>query len=141
MDTAQPARSLAVGLLVGLAASFALLLAHFTFQFPTSDYRVRLYFMLAAEPIALSAVYFGATFIVASLATALAGVRDRWAFVGGGMAALIAVTALWLHVFSYLVWMHEEDVTTTGIVARVAVAVLVGSGAILLARRGRLTSA
>jgi hypothetical protein len=130
-----------LGLIVGLAASFSLLLVHFTFQFPTSDYRARLYFLLAAWPFGISAFYFGATFIAGSLAAVLASLRDRWAFMGVAIAAALAVLAIWLHVFSYLVWMHDDDVTTSGVIERVAVAVLIGTGAIIFARRGRLTSA
>ena len=141
MFTGRASRSLALGFLVGLATSFALLLTHFTFQFPTSDYRARLYFLLAAWPFAISAFYFGVALVAGSMAALVAALRDRWAFLGVAIAASLAVLAVWLHVFSYLVWMHDDEVTTLGIIERVAAAVLIGAGAILWARRGRLTSA
>jgi len=133
--------SLLSGFLVGLVAASGVLLVHFTLQLPTSDYRARLYFLLAEWPVGVSSFYFGATFLVATGATALAGGRDRWAFLGAAVAAAAAVAALWLHLFSYLVWMHDENVTPIGMWSRLAAAALGVVGVILLARSGRLTGA
>ena len=79
--------------------------------------------------------------MVAALAAALAGVLDRWALLGISIAAGLAVIGLWLHLYSWLVWLHEEDMTSAGVSTRIGFAVIVGVGAIILARRDRLARA
>ena len=140
MVPSQRSRSMFAGFFVGFNVSSAAMLAHFTLQLPTSDYRARLYVLLASWP-SLTAFYLGATVLVAAVGVLLAGGRDRWAFLGAAAGGSVVVVALWLRLFSYTVWLHDEDVTMAGTRLRLAIAVVVGAGAILLARGSRLTSA
>jgi len=140
MVLTQRSRSLFAGFIVGLAVAAAAMLTHFTLQLPTSDYRARLYLLLGAWP-ALTAFYLGGAVLVAAAGVALAGGRDRWAFLGAAAGGSVVVLALWLRMFSYAGWLHDEDVTVFGTGLRIAVALLIGIGAVLLARSSRLTGA
>lgn len=126
---------MALALLIGSAV----VLAEFTLLFPTSDYRARLYGMLWSWVWPVGVIFFGMVVIPPALIAVVTGWRKVWTGVGVLVGGLVVMAAVYLHLFSYTVWLHDEDIPSWGAAIRLmlsAYIVLVAGMAALWYRRG-----
>ncbi|HVO47880.1 MAG TPA: hypothetical protein VMT29_16270 [Steroidobacteraceae bacterium] len=112
-------RAFLVGLGVTLASGAAVLVVYFVVAWPTSHYRARLYFLLWGAPITLGIPHLLVVWLAGLFACLATGWRSGAAALGSFLGAALLTTALYAGLFSYAVWLHEDDYSTGGAIIRI----------------------
>lgn len=132
-------REFAVGVALALLMGSALVMTELVLFWPTSHYRARLYWLLWVFPFSLGVIHLGLVLIAPLLTAMLTGWRNRWTGVGIVLGGVVVMVAMYLGLFSYTVWLHDEDIPAWGQEIRLMIAayVVIGTGmAALWYRRG-----
>ena len=122
--------------LVSFVVGIAVLVLDLVYHWPTIDYRVRLYILLASAPGSIGLGYVGLLVLIGIAAVWISLGRGWRQVVGAAVGSLLAVLVLYSGILSWAGWRRETDVTQLGIVGRTIGALVAIASAVWLARRG-----
>ena len=121
--TRSIARSFISGLILAAVCGAAALFLFYVFALPTSDVRTHIYILIGASGWGFAIPAFALFLIIGSCASWLAGWHNRWGAIGAFVGSIVPLALIYSGVMGRTVWMHEEDMTTPGILVRTVAAI------------------